>query len=158
MVQMSLFDSHFLCPGGFLVSQLAAADNDDSLDELKDVGDPIYIHVSGGCQQLRGSPHITKRTSKSVPTKAVWVDGIYRTGSSLKLGIEMLKTKYNIEVTHALYLVDLSQDMQNISPENQYLTSPLCPNVDIKALYDRKQVDELLVHALKRSRKNGAEM
>ena len=32
--------------------------------------------------------------------KAVWVDDANSTGSSLKAGIEMLKSQYNIEVTH----------------------------------------------------------
>ena len=35
-------------------------------------------------------------------------------GSSLKAGIEMLKAQYNIEVTHALYLVVRFQDRQNL--------------------------------------------
>ena len=35
--------------------------------------------------------------------KAVWVDDANSTGSSLKAGIEMLKSQYNIEVTHLKY-------------------------------------------------------
>jgi hypothetical protein len=128
------------------VSQLAAVNSDD-FPALKDIGDPLYIHASGGCQQLKGPTRVTKRTkkrfSKSEPIKAVWVDGIYRTGSSLKAGIEMLKTKYNIEVTHALYLVDCSQDAQIRSLEDQCLADPVYDNVDIKALYDFKQVYEV---------------
>jgi orotate phosphoribosyltransferase len=74
----------------------------------------------------------------------VWVDDANSTGSSLKAGIEMLKSQYNIEVTHALYLVDRFQDRQNLTDEKQHLASPVFDNVEIKALYDLDQVDQLI--------------
>ena len=56
----------------------------------------------------------------------------------------MLKAQYNIEVTHALYLVDRFQDRQNLPDEKQHLASPIFDNVEIKALYDLQQVDQLI--------------
>ena len=76
--------------------------------------------------------------------KGVWVDDANSTGSSLKAGIEMLKQQYNIEVTHALFLVDRFQDRQNLPDEKQHLASPVFDNVEIKALYDLQQVDQLI--------------
>jgi hypothetical protein len=51
----------------------------------------------------------------------VWVDDANSTGSSLKAGIEMLKSQYNIEVTHALYLVDRFRDREKLVDEKQHL-------------------------------------
>jgi orotate phosphoribosyltransferase len=76
--------------------------------------------------------------------KGVWVDDANSTGGSLKAGIEMLWVQYRIKVTHALYLVDRHYDRQNLPDEKQHLASPVFDEVEIKALYDLQQVDQLI--------------
>ena len=132
--------------GGIVAGQLASAGNND-LNQLVDF---VYIRkerkTSGTCQQLEGPNFITQRTSNSQVVKGIWVDDANSTGSSLMAGIKMLKAQYNIEVTHALYLVDRFQDREQLPDERQYFTSPVFSKVDIKALYDLEQVDNLLLY------------
>ena len=130
--------------GGIVASQLATAGNSD----LNQLADFVYIRkekkTSGTCQQLEGPNFITQRTSDSQVVKGVWVDDANSTGSSLMAGINMLKAQYNIEITHALYLVDRFQDRQKLPDEKQHFASPVFAKVDIKALYGLEQVDNLI--------------
>ena len=127
--------------GGIITGQLASAQP----RELNQLADFVYIRkekkTSGTCQQLEGPNFITKRTPNSQVAKGVWVDDVNSTGSSLKVGIKMLKALHNIEVTHAFYLVDRFQDRQSLSDEKQHLASL---DVKIIALYDLEQVDQLI--------------
>lgn len=130
--------------GGILAGQLAAA----NLEKLNAICDFIYIRKAqkstGTCQQLEGPNPYTRRTPSSPPIKGVWVDDANSTGSSLKEGVIMLKEQYNIEVTHALYLVDRYQDRQGLPDDRQHLMDPMFDKIDVKAIYDLAQVDSLI--------------
>ena len=130
--------------GGILAAQLASA----NIEDLNQLGDFVYIRkerkTSGTCQQLEGPNFITARTSDSPVVTGVWVDDANSTGSSLQAGIKMLKAQYNIDINHALYLVDRFQDRQSLPDQKQYLASALFDGVEIKALYDLEQVDRLV--------------
>eukprot|EP01006_Ploeotia_vitrea_P029049 TRINITY_DN61661_c0_g1_i1.p2 TRINITY_DN61661_c0_g1~~TRINITY_DN61661_c0_g1_i1.p2 ORF type:complete len:489 (-),score=70.06 TRINITY_DN61661_c0_g1_i1:1787-3193(-) len=129
--------------GGMLACQLGAANGD--LDKICDY---VYVRkepkTTGTCQQLEGPQVYTSRKPISPEIKAIWVDDCNSTGGSLVEGVRVLKEGYNIVVTHALYLVDRTKDRQNLPPEKQRLNDPLVANVDIKALYDLDQVDQLM--------------
>jgi orotate phosphoribosyltransferase len=130
--------------GGILAAQLASANH----EVLNALGDFVYIRkekkTSGTLQQLEGPNFITQRTPNSPPATGVWVDDANSTGSSLKAGIQLLKRDYNINITHALYLVDRQKDREDLPEERQHLADPLFEHVDVKAVFDLEQVDALI--------------
>lgn len=139
----------FLCvgmevAGGMLTCQLASANNED----LNAISDFVYIRkdrkATGTRQQLEGPQQFTSRTPDSKPLKALWIDDALSTGVSMWEGIQMLKHDYNIEVVAALYLVDRSEDRQHLSAEKQMLATDVFDNVQIRAIYDLKEVDEVI--------------
>lgn len=130
--------------GGIIAGQLAAA----NIPKLNERCDFVYIRkaqkTSGTCQQLEGPNIYTKRTPESPLVKGVWVDDANSTGSSLKEGIKMLKAQYNIQITHALYLVDRYQDRADLPNEKQHYTDPVFDGIEVKAIYDLAQVDGII--------------
>lgn len=127
-----------------LVCQLASAAN----PKLNSWLDFCYVRkhkkTTGTCQQLEGPQIFTSRTAKSPELPAIWIDDSLSTGQSMLDGMKMLKKEYNINVIAALYLVDRSADRQNLKEEKQYLADPLFQQVNLKAIYDLKQVDEII--------------
>eukprot|EP00993_Chasmostoma_nieuportense_P003376 NODE_4098_length_840_cov_103.096774_g3940_i0.p1 GENE.NODE_4098_length_840_cov_103.096774_g3940_i0~~NODE_4098_length_840_cov_103.096774_g3940_i0.p1 ORF type:complete len:244 (-),score=49.69 NODE_4098_length_840_cov_103.096774_g3940_i0:46-777(-) len=142
-------ETYLLCgmemAGGILAAQLASAQT-----VLDEVADYIYIRkdkkTTGTAQQLEGPQIITSRTRSSPPIKGVWVDDAMSTGSSMKAGVELLRDDYNIVVTHALYLVDRTNDRADLPPERQHLADPIFDNIQLRAIFDLCQVDRH-VHA-----------
>jgi len=130
--------------GGILAGQLAAA----GLQKLNDICDFVYIRKAqkstGTCQHLEGPNVYTRRTAESPPVKGVWVDDANSTGSSLKEGVYMLKTLYNIHITHALYLVDRYQDRADLPVEKQHYMDPVFDDIEVRAIYDLGQVDDFI--------------
>jgi len=139
----------FLCvgmevAGGMLACQLASANN----EALNAISDFVYVRkdrkLTGTRQQLEGPQKFTSRTPDSPPLKALWIDDALSTGSSMLEGISMLKEDYNIEVVAALYLVDRSDDRLNLPDSQQKLACEKFNNIHIKAIYDLKDVDEIV--------------
>ena len=132
--------------GGMLVSQLACTMN----PELNAKFDFCYMRknkkTTGTAQQLEGLKMFTERTAASPPMKAVWVDDVNSTGSSLTTGIETLLADYNIEVATALYVCDRSQDRADLPPEKMFLAKPRFTEgrTRIVALMDLKEIDPLV--------------
>eukprot|EP01004_Peranema_trichophorum_P006950 NODE_5747_length_973_cov_68.011765_g5166_i0.p1 GENE.NODE_5747_length_973_cov_68.011765_g5166_i0~~NODE_5747_length_973_cov_68.011765_g5166_i0.p1 ORF type:complete len:253 (+),score=29.39 NODE_5747_length_973_cov_68.011765_g5166_i0:56-760(+) len=129
--------------GGILAAQMACLGS-----PLNEFCDYIYVRKeqksSGTCQQLEGPVIYTSRNSQSPPINGVWLDDAMSTGSSIKSGIIMMKERYNIIITHALYLVDRTKDRADLPVDKQHLADPLFDGVDIKAIFDLDQVDSLL--------------
>eukprot|EP00667_Euglena_gracilis_P020410 EG_transcript_22106 len=130
--------------GGILAGQLAAA----NIAKLNERCDFIYIRKeqksTGTRQKLEGPNVYTRRTANSPPINGVWVDDANSTGSSLKEGAMMLKEMYNINITHALYLVDRFQDRADLPIEKQHMTHEIFDNIEVKAIYDLEQVDDFI--------------
>lgn len=137
--------------GGMMVSQFAAAGH----PELNNKFDFVYMRKerkkSGTVQQLEGPKKITERTPESTPIKAVWIDDVNSTGSSLYDGIMTLQTDYNMHVTHAVYLVDRSADRASLVPERSWYCLPRYfsesggpVQTRVCALMDLEEVDKLI--------------
>ena len=137
--------------GGMMVSQFASTGN----KELNSKFDFVYMRKerkkSGTAQQLEGPKWITERTPESPPIKAVWVDDVNSTGSSLYEGITILQKDYNMLVSHAVYLVDRSPDRANLPPERSWFCLPRYfsesdqpPQSRVCALMDLDEIDRLI--------------
>jgi orotate phosphoribosyltransferase len=130
--------------GGVIVSQLAS----QAESHLADICDFVYVRKNkketGTAQQLEGPTKYTTRTPTCPPVIGVWVDDALSTGQSLRDGIVLLKNSYNIHIKYVLYLVDRYQDRAKLVPERQFLADDVFTEVQITALYDLKQVDDLV--------------
>ena len=132
--------------GGMLVSQLACTLN----PELNGKFDFCYMRktkkTTGTAQQLEGLKLFTDRTASSPPLKAIWVDDVNSTGSSLTSGIETLLADYNIDVAAALYVCDRSQDRMDLPAEKMFLAKPRFTEqrTRVVALMDLKEIDPLV--------------
>jgi orotate phosphoribosyltransferase len=130
--------------GGMLVSQLASANNKD----LNERADFVYMRKkkksTGTRQQLEGPQRFTSRNANSPLLKAVWIDDSLSTGASMLEGMQLLKEHYNIQVVAALYLVDRSEDRKNIPDSQQKLADKTIDDVDIYAIYDLQDIDQLI--------------
>lgn len=132
--------------GGMLVSQLVCAAN----PELNAKFDFVYMRKNrkstGTAQQLEGLKMFTERTPQSAPMKAIWVDDVNSTGSSLTAGIETLEEDYNIHVCLALYVVDRSADRQSLAPEKMFYAKPRYTEgkTRVVALMDLAEIDPLV--------------
>lgn len=129
--------------GGMLVSQLSASNN----PELKSRFDFVYMRKNkkstGTAQQLEAMKEYTSRTPESPLRRAIWIDDVNSTGSSLCEGIVTLKDDYNMDVVVALYVVDRSADRQNLEPTRQKLTDERFRSgaTAIRAIMDLSEVD-----------------
>ncbi len=129
--------------GGILASQLCQTAKQFNLADWMDF---VYIRKekksTGTQQQLEGPQKFTSRTNQSPLLKAIWVDDVLSTGSSMYEGIQMLKREYNVEIIAAVFLVDRSKDRINLAEEKQFLKK--LPKLPIFAVYDLQQVDDYI--------------
>lgn len=132
--------------GGMLVSQLAAATGPFAT-KVKETFDFVYMRKTrkstGTAQQLEGTKIFTSRTADSPRMRAVWVDDCNSTGGSLCDGISILEEDYNIDVVHALYVVDRSADRKLLAASKQKLSDDrfVSGHTTVSAIMDLAEVD-----------------
>jgi len=111
--------------GGIFISQLAAVGGPALAARYQCVYMRKAKKASGAGQQLEGAAAITERTSELPPIRAIWVDDVNATGSSLTAGVETLRKDYNIHVVAAFYVVDRPADRQALDlTKTMYYAQP----------------------------------
>jgi len=107
---------------------------------------------SGTKQQLEAPSHLTDRdvhgrNTNSMPLRAVWLDDANSSGAELVKNVRLLKAEYNIEIIGAIFLVDRSIDRKQLELAKLHMANPVLKGVDIYALYDLAQVDEMCANS-----------
>jgi orotate phosphoribosyltransferase len=132
--------------GGMIVAQLAASAD----AELRKTFDFVYMRKArkstGTAQQLEGKTEYTARDATSAPCRAVWVDDVVSTGSSLVEAMRTLEDQYNIDCVAALFVVDRSSDRQGLPQERQKLAAPrfVDGRTRLYAIIDIVEIDPLV--------------
>lgn len=100
-----------------------------------------FRKTDGTLRQLEGPNHIGERTVESPPLRAVFLDDVQSSGSTLKEAAETLKREYNIDVVGAVFLVDRPNDRKELDDYLIGATDPILEGVKIVAIYDIKDID-----------------
>lgn len=99
---------------------------------------------SGTLQQLEGPNVATTRTANSPLACGIWVDDVLSTGTSMREGIDLLKSAYRIDVRAAIFLVDRSADRKAGGSRVVNLNSETMREVYCSAAFDLAEIDPLI--------------
>ena len=132
--------------GGILVSQLAATLHLNALINSSPYLQNAKLLYMRKQAKKTGTQRLLEGSMDSAPgeQKAIWLDDVNSTGSSLVEGVKALQ-KENIQLKGALYVVDRGSDRRNVEENKKKCLEAQLSKLPIMALYDLRQIDDNVV-------------